>query len=476
MLFSSIPFLLFFFPVVFAVYYALAFSRILQNVWLLAASLVFYAWGEPVYVFLMIGSILFNSGAGFLVEKIDGKWKKIILAAAVTGNLLVLFLFKYAGFVLSFFGSYGEEAAARLDLSLPIGISFYTFQALSYVIDVYRGKVKAENPFYVGLYISFFPQLIAGPIVQYRTIADQLRNRKSSIDKISVGICRFVTGLGKKVLLANSFGVIADYVFAWSEIGTDKLEVPASLAWLGSIAYTLQIYFDFSAYSDMAIGLGLCFGFRFLENFNYPYIATSVTDFWKRWHISLTDWFREYVYISLGGNRTANKDTMVRNMFIVWLLTGIWHGANLTFVLWGLIYFGLLLAERIGEFDVKVSNVTLRRIYTLLAVNFLWVLFRAENLYQAGRMYMNMFAINNNGILSDTAWVLLRENIFYLIAGIIFCTPVARNINERFYKNPESRLHQAYTLVYPVMMAGLAVICISYLVTGSYNPFIYFNF
>ena len=476
MLFSSIPFLLFFFPAVFVVYYLLSFSRMLQNVWLLLASLVFYAWGEPVYILLMVGSIIFNALLGFLVEKAAGKKKKAVLVTAVAGNLLVLFVFKYLGFVLGFFGPYGQELAARFDLSLPIGISFYTFQALSYVIDVYRGKVKAENPFYVGLYIAFFPQLIAGPIVQYNTIADQIRNRKSSLDKVSVGIARFTAGLGKKILLANTFGVIADYVFSWSAIGTDKLEVPAMLAWLGSISYTLQIYFDFSAYSDMAIGLGLCFGFRFLENFNYPYIASSITDFWKRWHISLTDWFREYVYFSLGGNRVSNKDMMVRNMFIVWLLTGIWHGANLTFILWGLIYFGFQLMERVLEFDERVKNPVIRHIYTLLIVNFQWVLFRADDLYQAGRMYLNMFAMNNNAIWSDTAWMFIREYIIYMIVGVVLCTPVVRMMNESFYRHPETRLHQVYTVAYPVMMIALAAACISYLVTGSYNPFIYFNF
>lgn len=476
MLFSSIPFLLYFFPVILAVYYLLAFSRILQNIWLLTASLVFYAWGEPVYVLLLIASILFNSACGLLVGKSSGRTKKTVLIVSVIGNVGALFVFKYLGFVLSMFGTVGQEMAERVDLTLPIGISFYTFQALSYVIDVYRGKVRADNPFYVGLYIAFFPQLIAGPIVQYSSIADQLRNRKSSLDKLSVGICRFTVGMGKKILLANTFGAIADHVFEWSAIGVEKLAVPASLAWLGSISYTLQIFFDFSAYSDMAIGLGLCFGFRFRENFNYPYIATSISDFWRRWHISLTDWFREYVYFPLGGSHTTNKDTMVRNMFVVWMLTGIWHGANWTFIIWGLMYFAFQLAERLTDFENTVHNICLRRIYTLMIVNFQWVLFRSDDIYKAGRYYMNMFCINRNGFLSDTAWMMLRENIVYIIIGIVLCTPVVRDMNEHFYKEPGSIAHRMYGLMYPLSMLLLAVICVSYLVTGSYNPFIYFNF
>ncbi len=476
MLFSSIPFLLYFFPAVFAVYYLLFFSRTLQNIWLLLASLVFYAWGEPVYVLLMLASIVFNAVFGGLIGAASGKARKFALAAAVAGNLSALFLFKYLGFILSMFGTRGAQLAEGLKLSLPIGISFYTFQAISYIADVYRGDTKPVNPFYVGLYIAFFPQLIAGPIVQFNSVSEQIRNRKSTLDKISVGLCRFVTGLGKKVLLANTFAAIADDVFNWSVLGVDKLPVPATLAWLGSICYSLQIYFDFSAYSDMAIGLGLCFGFRFRENFNYPYTAASISDFWKRWHISLTDWFREYVYIPLGGNRVENKDTMVRNLFVVWLLTGIWHGANWTFILWGLLYFALQLTERLTEFPERVESKLLLRLYTLLIVNFQWVLFRADDVYQAGRFYLNMLGANRNGFLSATAWMLVRENWVFLLAGLLLCTPVVRTMNEWFYKNPKSPVHVLYSVVYPLSMLALAVACVSYLAIGSYNPFIYFNF
>lgn len=476
MLFSSIVFLFYFFPVVFVLYYILSFSRMLQNMLLLVSSLVFYAWGEPVYVFLMIGSILFNSMMGRLVEKSGGTKKKTLLSITIVINMAVLFLFKYLTFVLKSFGLFESGLVEEFNLPLPIGISFFTFQALSYVVDVYRGETKAENAFYVGLYVAFFPQLIAGPIIQYKTVADQIRTRKESFDKIAVGLCRFTTGLGKKVLLSNCFAAIADNVFQWSAIGTDKIPVPAMLAWLGSIAYTLQIYYDFSAYSDMAIGLGLCFGFKFGENFNYPYIADSVGEFWKRWHISLTDWFHEYVYFPLGGSRVKNQDRMVRNMFLVWLLTGIWHGANWTFIFWGLFYFIVLLAERFFEYPEKIKSRAVRHIYTLLVVNTAWVVFRADDLYQAGRFFLNMLGLNNNGIYSDTAVLLLHENWVFLLLGIVFCMPVARTMNSLLYQKPGSWVNKWYTLIYPAGMLLLLIVSVSYLASGTYNPFIYFNF
>lgn len=476
MLFSSIIFLFYFLPIVFVVYYVLSFSRMLQNIWLLLASLLFYAWGEPVYVFLMIGSILFNSLMGLLVEKSSGTKKKAIMMVSAAVNIGVLFVFKYLTFVLKSMGVFQAGLLPEFELSLPIGISFFTFQALSYVVDVYRGTTKAENVFYVGLYIAFFPQLIAGPIIQYNTVADQIRNRRESFDKIAVGLCRFTTGLGKKVLFSNCFAAIADNVFSWSAIGTDKVTVPVMLAWLGCIAYAMQIYYDFSAYSDMAIGLGLCFGFKFSENFNYPYVAESVSDFWKRWHISLTDWFHEYVYFPLGGSRVKNQDMMVRNMLIVWLLTGIWHGANWTFIFWGLFYFVVLLAERFFEYPKKIKGKAARHVYTLLVVNAAWVIFRADDLYQAGRYFLNMLGCNNNGFYSETAVMLLQENWVFLLLGMIFCTPIACNMNELLYKKQRSWVNTVYTVCYPVLLLLLLVVSVSYLASGTYNPFIYFNF
>ncbi len=476
MLFSSIVFLFYFLPIVFLLYYAVSFSRMLQNIVLLLASLVFYAWGEPVYVLIMIGSIILNSFFGWRVERTTGRTKKSYLIIAIIANISVLFVFKYLGFVLKNIGLGSNEESWIMNLSLPIGISFFTFQALSYVVDVYRGTTKAENPFYMGLYISFFPQLIAGPIIQYNTISAQIRTRKSSFDKVSLGICRFTTGLGKKVLLSNCFAAIADNVFQLSAIGVDKEPVPVMLAWLGSIAYTLQIYFDFSAYSDMAIGLGLCFGFKFGENFNYPYIATSISDFWKRWHISLTDWFREYVYFPLGGSKVSNQDHMVRNMFIVWLLTGIWHGANWTFIFWGLYYFVFQLAERFFEYPDKIKTPFWKHIYALLVINAGWVVFRADDLYQAGRFFLNMMGLNNNGFYSDVAVMLVRENWVFLLLGILFSTPIARNMNELLFREKESSINKVYTMFYPLVMLTILVISVCYLASGTYNPFIYFNF
>lgn len=471
MLFSSIVFLFVFFPVVLLLYYLFFFSRAMQNIILLIASLVFYAWGEPLYVLLMLASILVNSILAGIVGKMrGGKVKKALLFIAVAANVAALFVFKYLGFVLEMLG------LPAVSLPLPIGISFFTFQAMSYVVDVYRGTVKAENPFYVGLYISFFPQLIAGPIIQYNTVAEQIRHRKSTFDMFSVGISRFIVGLGKKVLFSNCFAGIADNIFGWSAIGTERMAVPVMLAWLGSIAYTMQIYYDFSAYSDMAIGLGLCFGFKFPENFNYPYIAESVSDFWRRWHISLTNWFREYVYFPLGGSRVANQDFMVRNMLIVWVLTGIWHGANWTFIFWGLMYFVFQLAERFFEYPKKVKNPFVKHIYTLMVVNALWVVFRADDLYQAGRFFMNMLGVNNNGFYSDTAVMLIRENAVFLVLGVVFAMPVARDMNRILYRNPKSVLHKVCTVFYPIGMLLLFGVCVAYLASGTYNPFIYFNF
>ncbi len=474
MLFSSIEFLLYFLPCVLILYYALSFSRKLQNILLLLASLFFYAWGEPRYVLLMIASILVNAALGGLIGKADApKKKKLLLILAIILNTGALFVMKYLTFI---WGLLGLDRWYDLSIPLPIGISFFTFQALSYVIDVYRGKVKAANIFRVGLYISFFPQLIAGPILQYGEIETQITGRKLSFDRLSVGICRFTAGLGKKVFLANAFAAVADHVFNWTAIGADYMTVPAALAWLGSIAYTLQIYFDFSAYSDMAIGLGLCFGFKFPENFNYPYIAASVSDFWKRWHISLTNWFRQYVYFPLGGSRVENKDVMVRNLFLVWLLTGIWHGANWTFLFWGLMYFAFQLMERFSGFPAMLPGRFLKHLYTLLIVNLLWVVFRADDLYQAGRFFLNMFALNNNGVLSDVALMLVKENWLQFLLGILFCMPVARKLNETMHANPAGRLNSISSILYPVAMLCLLVVCVSYLISGSYNPFIYFNF
>lgn len=485
MLFSSLIFLLYFFPVVLVIYYSLKWNRMLQNVWLLFASIFFYAWGEPKNVLLLFFSILFNWAAGVYIDKNRGKTGKTkrALATACVLNIGILFIFKYLAFTV---GTVNEMAGRKLlpsiGIVLPIGISFFTFQALSYVIDVYRGKTAVEkNLLYVGIYIFFFPQLIAGPIIQYADVAKQIRNRQETFRKFAVGISRFAVGFGKKILLANNFAILADSIFNWSRIGQETYNVPALLAWLGAIAYTLQIYFDFSAYSDMAIGLGLIFGFKFGENFNYPYIASSISDFWKRWHISLTGWFREYVYFPMGGSRVQNKDTMVRNMFVVWLLTGIWHGAQWTFLFWGMLHFAVQLAERFlgaaaGKGQRSLSNTCLKHAYTLAVVVIGWVIFRADDLYQAGVYLKNMFGLNNNGFFSATAVMLIKEYWLFLVLGIVFSMPLARNINRLLAEHKMGRVEMLYNICYPAVLLCLVIAGVCYLTMGAYNPFIYFNF
>lgn len=480
MLFSSLIFLLYFFPLVFAGHYILSFSRKAQNIWLFLASLVFYAWGEPVYVWLMLGIIFVSWSAGLLIgyyreSRHRAKW---ILIVACVIDVGILFFFKYVNFLISNVNMLTEKTVVEeLSISLPIGISFYIFQAISYVVDVYRGTTKEErNPFYLGLYISFFPQLIAGPIVRYKDISEQIRTRKCSYQRISVGVCRFVTGLGKKVLLADNLAILADQIFSWSEMGVEQFRVPVAMAWLGAIAYALQIYFDFSGYSDMAIGLALIFGFKLDENFRYPYAAASMQEFWKRWHISLTNWFHEYVYFPLGGSHVENKDKMIRNMFIVWILTGFWHGAGWTFLLWGLWHFVFLLAERFFGYANEPEHKGWFHIYTMLVVLIGWVIFRAKDLYQANIYFKNMFGINQNGIWSEMTGFMLREYGIFILLGVVLCLPIAQKCNNMLLEGRMGRMGKCITVLYPVGMMLVFLLCMTYLVRGSYSPFIYFNF
>ena len=374
MLFSSSIFLFLFLPLVLFLYYLpLRGWREGQNLFLLLASLAFYAWGEPWFVLVMMASILINYAFGLWTARNKQTGKSLFppVALAVAVNLSVLFIFKYLMFTLGILNSLGASLTLPV-IRLPIGISFFTFQALSYVLDVARGRGEVQrSPLKVGLYISFFPQLIAGPIVKYETVAQQIDCRKESWADISSGCVRFLTGLGKKVLIANQMAVVADRAF-----GMEAGSLSASFAWLGSLCYTMQIYYDFSGYSDMAIGLGRMFGFHFLENFRYPYRSRSITEFWRRWHISLSTWFRDYVYFPLGGSRVDAPWKHLRNLFAVWLLTGIWHGANWTFIAWGLLYFLLLVLEKYAHVG-RGWPAALQWLYTFSMVNFAWVLFRA---------------------------------------------------------------------------------------------------
>lgn len=474
MLFSSPVFLFAFLPVVLIVYYGpLRGLRGGQNLFLLVSSLFFYGWGEPVFVLVMLGSILGNYLLGLWVDcrQRAGKSVKPPVIAAAAGNLAALFVFKYLGFVMANLRSLGL-GLPFWDPALPIGISFFTFQAMSYVLDVARKDAQVQkNPLNVGLYIAFFPQLIAGPIVKYRTVAQQIEHRTETWDGFCQGCWRFLIGLGKKVILSNQLAVIADAAFVPG--GPDSV----AMAWLGSICYTLQIYFDFGGYSDMAIGLGKMFGFQFLENFRYPYLASSCRDFWKRWHISLTTWFRDYLYIPLGGNRCGRAKTF-RNMFLVWLLTGVWHGANWTFIAWGLAWFALLTAERFWD-PLKGQPLWLRRTATFLCANFTWVLFRSDTI-QAALGYLGaMFMVDTPLLWTSQVSYYLQQNAFTLALAVLACWPSATWLRGRLCRLGERtgrNFMPVWDAACALCLGAVFLISAAFLVKGSYNPFIYFNF
>ena len=466
MLFSSPVFLVAFLPGVLALYYLIP-RRFLpaRNLLLLAASLGFYAWGEPWFVLVMIASIIMNYLFGLWTARTQEKShaRRWALGVTVAFNLGLLFVFKYLGFVLQTLRAATGYSLPFPEIALPIGVSFFTFQAMSYVLDVAKGRAPVQkNPLWVGLYISFFPQLIAGPIVKYETVAYEILHRRENWEDFSTGLCRFAVGLSKKVLLSNTMALVADSAYA-------KPELSVGMAWLGALAYSFQIFFDFSGYSDMAIGLGKMFGFHFLENFNYPYISRSITEFWRRWHISLSTWFRDYVYIPLGGSRVGTVRRFF-NLFVVWLLTGVWHGANWTFLLWGLYYFVLLAAEKAAGLDKKALGLW-RAPATFLLVNFGWVLFRAETLGAAGRYLGAMLGFGVNGLWDAAASAALRDgHIVYLLAAA-FSLPVGRWVGKtKLGRSP------AGALCYALGMAVLVVLTFSYVAKGAYNPFIYFNF
>lgn len=474
MVFSSLEFLCIFLPAVFLLYTVIPVHKV-RNGLLIAFSLVFYAYGEPVYVLLMILSSLVNYLCALWIGKSE-KQKKLPLIIAIVFNLGTLVLFKYTGMFVTAFNSVTHLSVPVPDIILPIGISFYTFQALSYVIDVYRGEVGVQkNYFKVLLYISFFPQLIAGPIVKYRDIAEQIDNRSQSLEQIAQGLRRFVCGLAKKVLIANTMGQVADIIFAQS---TSQLGFLS--AWLGAAAYLFQIYYDFCGYSDMAIGLGKMFGFTFKENFRYPYGARSVQDFWRRWHISLSTWFKEYLYIPLGGNRKGKARTAL-NRIIVFFFTGLWHGANWTFVLWGLWHGLFLLLEEYLPFLKKLPKV-LGHIYTMLVVLLGFVVFRAETIGYGFGYIGRMFSFGSPG--SYDMSLALRQLtpwfIFIFVIAVIGCAPIrplSDKIRQKLYADGSASTAWRIVSValYCLAFAGL-FFCILRLSPSGYNPFIYFRF
>ena len=468
MLFSSIVFLFTFLPAVVILYYLLPVR--FRNVILLLASLVFYAWGEPVYLFLMLLSILFNYFSGLDIARNlqDKRAAKRSLVFNLIINLAVLGFFKYEGFVLDTLNGILPVHISYHALPLPIGISFYTFQILSYIIDVYRGNVKVQtNLPNFALYVTMFPQLIAGPIVQYADVDEQLASREVSRTKFGEGSMYFIRGLAKKVLLANTSGMIFTEVS-----GLAKGNIAVMTAWLGAFAYMFQIYFDFSGYSDMAIGLGKMFGFEFNMNFNYPYVSKSITEFWRRWHISLSSWFRDYVYIPLGGNRVS-KIKHIRNLLIVWFLTGLWHGAAWNFVAWGLYYGVILIIEKYLLSPVldRLPDVV-RHIYSIVLVVIGWVLFFSSSFGQAADYIRVMFGAGAHGFADRESMYLLTSNLILWLILIFGSTPLVHFRYEHMLRTKKWNT----TIINSEVYVALFIVCIAYLVTETYNPFLYFRF
>ena len=470
MIFSSVFFLFVFLPVTLILYFIVPWK--FKNLLLLLVSLIFYAWGEPIYVFLMLFSIIFNYFGGLQIDSLkqsgDTKKLKFSFLFTLIVNLAILGFFKYYGFVLDSLNSILPFDIPYKELALPIGISFYTFQTLSYIIDVYRGTAEVQKNFVsFGTYVTMFPQLIAGPIVRYQDIDKQLRKRTISMYKFGQGMAWFLRGLGKKVLLANNIGMMFDSIQA---MGADERSVLT--AWLGCLAYTMQIYFDFSGYSDMAIGLGKMFGFEFMLNFNYPYISKSLTEFWRRWHISLGTWFREYVYIPLGGNRVSAAKH-IRNIMVVWMLTGLWHGAAWNFVFWGLYHGIVQLIEK------KVLNNVLEKLpnfvqilYTFIIVMIGWVMFFCTSLKDLGVYLGNMIGIGGHGFIDSTGLYYLFTNLILIIICFIACGPTAwKKIQKCALKTGKAR-----QVVATIAYIAIFILSLAYLVNATYNPFLYFRF
>lgn len=463
MLFTSISFLYYFLPIVIILYFIV--PKKFKNFILFLSSIFFYFCGEPIYTFLMIGEIFIAYVGARYLEK---HRKKSILVSLLAIHIGALGLFKYSDFTINNINQILGSKIPLLKLALPIGISFYTFQIISYVVDVYRGKVKAQKSFLkLATYVSLFPQLIAGPIVRYETIEKELDSRTSNFENFAYGVRRFVIGLGKKVLIANMLGELCD-VFSTTN------EKSILFYWIFAISYSLQIYFDFSAYSDMAIGLGRMFGFHFLENFNYPYISKSITEFWRRWHMSLSSWFRDYVYIPLGGNRKGTI-LLVRNIFIVWALTGIWHGANWTFVIWGLMFGIMLIIEKLflTKHLEKMPSI-LQRIYVLFTVMISFIIFNANSIGEAWNNIIGLFGANGESLINASTVYYLKSYLVVLVIAIIGSTPLLKNIIEKL--KTKTNANKIINLLEPIAMASILIIVTAYLVDNSYNPFLYFRF
>ena len=463
MVFSSITFLFYFLPIVLIIYYLIPNKY--KNIVLLISSFIFYFYGEPKNIYIMILSILATYIFGILIDKYKKtKYSKIFLILSIFINIGLLIYFKYADFIIKNINLWLSNKIDLIHVILPIGISFYTFQLISYIVDVYRGEAKVQkNIIKLATYISLFPQLIAGPIVRYTTIENQLENREYNMKNFSIGVRRFIIGLGKKVMIANVMGNLIN-IFLVSD------EKSVLFYWLYAIALMIQIYFVFSGYSDMAIGLGKMLGFDFPENFNYPYIATSITDFWRRWHISLSSWFRDYIYIPLGGNRVS-KLKWIRNIIIVWMLTGLWHGAEWNFVIWGLYFGVLLIIEKVFllKWLQKIPKV-ISRIYTLFIVMISFIIFNGEGISTILENIGGLFKFVSIPLITNESMYYLKSYIIVIILGIIGATPICKNIltNEK--------LKKIVNILEPIYLLLIFIICTSYIVDGSFNPFLYFRF
>lgn len=485
MLFSSVPFLYYFLPAVVLAYFLISWGveglfrlggkpalgkkagLFTKNLILLSFSLVFYAWGEPLYVFLMIGSILMFWGCGLAIGKAKNKsGKRFWLCVSIVTSVALLALFKYADFFVENFNALTGLSTPLLRLALPVGISFYTFQAMSYTIDVYRGETEVQkNPVHFGAYVALFPQLIAGPIVRYVDVVRELNGRTHSWDEIALGLRRFIVGLAKKIIIADNFALLL-------KLFRESNDQSVLFYWMYAIAFALNIYFDFSGYSDMAIGLGRVFGFHFIENFNHPYMSKSVAEFWRRWHMSLGSWFRDYIYIPLGGNRVG-KARWLFNTLVVWMLTGFWHGAAWNFILWGLLYAVCLLIEKWIPFIKKMPSV-FGHFYTMLVVVLGFVLFNATDLSQAGADLASMFGFAGLPLVSEAALYYLGSFAVLFILGIVGSTSLVKNTANRLANS--RKVGSVIAVLEPIILVILLVVCTSYLVDGAFSPFLYFRF
>lgn len=466
MLFSSILFLYYFLPIVMLLYFAV--PKCLKNGVLLLASLVFYAWGEPKYVILMIASIVIGYVSGLLIEAFHNpKWKKVCFVLSLTVCLGLLAYFKYAEFFLENFAAITGITVSISKIALPIGISFYMFQILSYIVDVYRGEAAAQkNIVHLAAYVAMFPQLIAGPIVRYVDIAKELENRTHSIGNFALGARRFIVGLVKKILIANTLGELCD-------IFRDSDEKAVLFYWLYAVAFGLHIYFDFSGYSDMAIGLGRIFGFTFLENFNYPYISKSITEFWRRWHISLGSWFRDYVYIPLGGNRVS-KPRWFFNIFVVWMLTGFWHGAAWNFVVWGLVFAVFLVIEKLWLLKWLEKAKVWNHVYVVVIVLIAFVIFNAADMKEAFSYIGGMFGAGGISVSSPEFVYYLKSYSVTLVLAVIGATPFVKNAINGCLEKQNKR--KVVNVLEPIALVAFLMVMTAYLVDGSFHPFLYFRF